>query len=85
LASVDGRGFQEQRHTARSWRRLLQGPAVEIDNKVPWVIISDKAMKVRMLHCELKWEIPIKMIYVEKERGEERGERGKFVEGVVRR
>ena len=41
-------------------RRLLQGPVVGIDNKVPWVIISDKAMKVRMLHCELKWEIPIR-------------------------
>jgi hypothetical protein len=23
-------------------------------------IIGDKAMKVRMLHCELKWEIPTK-------------------------
>ncbi|MFC1982606.1 hypothetical protein ACFLV5_02325 [Chloroflexota bacterium] len=37
FAKVDGRGFQEQRYTARSWRRLLQGPVVEIDNKVPWV------------------------------------------------
>ena len=60
FANVDGRGFQEQRYTARSWRRLLQGPVVGIYNKVPWVIISDKAMKVRMLHCELKWEIPIR-------------------------
>ena len=25
-------------------------------------IISNKAMKVRMLHCELKWEIPIKIV-----------------------
>jgi hypothetical protein len=25
-------------------------------------IIGDKAMKVRMLHCELKWEIPIKSL-----------------------
>ena len=25
----------EQRYTARSWRRLLQDPVVEIDNKVP--------------------------------------------------
>ena len=41
---------------ARSWRRLLQDPVVEIDNKVPWEYISDKAMKFRMLHCELKWE-----------------------------
>ena len=37
FASVNGRGFQEQRYMARSWRRLLQGPAVEIDNKVPSV------------------------------------------------
>ncbi len=33
FANVDGRGFQEQRYTVRSWRRLLQGPVVEIDNK----------------------------------------------------
>ena len=25
-----------------------------------WDTICDKAMKVRMLHCELKWEIPDK-------------------------
>lgn len=37
FANVDGRGFREQRYTARSWRKLLQGPIVEIDNKIPWV------------------------------------------------
>ncbi len=37
FANVDGRGFQKQRYMARSWRRLLQSPVVEIDNKVPWV------------------------------------------------
>jgi len=37
FANVDGRGFQEQQYMARSWRRLLQGPVVEIDNKVPWI------------------------------------------------
>ena len=37
FANVDGRGFQEQRYTDRSWRRLLQGPVVELDNKVPCV------------------------------------------------
>jgi len=36
FANIDGRGFHEQRYTARSWRRLLQGLVVEIDNKVPW-------------------------------------------------
>jgi hypothetical protein len=62
FANVDGRGFQEQRYTARSWRRLFQGPVVEIDSQVYHVyIVSDKAMKVRMLHCELKWEIPVEM------------------------
>jgi len=35
FAKVDGRGFQEQRYTARSWRRLLQGSEMGIDNKVP--------------------------------------------------
>jgi len=25
-------------------------------------IISDKAMRVRMLHCELKWEIPAMLV-----------------------
>ena len=37
FANVDGRGFQEQRYTARTWKGLLQGSVVEIDSKVPWV------------------------------------------------
>ena len=37
FTNVDGQGFQEQRYTAHSWRRLLQGPVVEIDNQVPWI------------------------------------------------
>jgi hypothetical protein len=32
FANVDGRGFQEQRYTARSLRRLLQGSEREVDN-----------------------------------------------------
>ena len=47
--------------------RLLFGgqasPVMEIDSKVPQEdTFSDKVMKVRMLHCELKWEIPINEI-----------------------
>jgi len=63
----DGQVFQEQRYTARSWRRLLQCPVVEIDNKVHGYIICDRAMKVRMLHCELKWEIPNSITTIRKE------------------
>jgi len=38
----DGRGFHEQRYTARLWRRLLQGPVVGIDSQVyHGYIISD--------------------------------------------
>ena len=65
FANVDGLGFQEQRYTSRSWKRLLQGSVVEIDNNVPWLIISDKAMKLRMLHCKLKWEIPTRRPFSE--------------------
>ncbi len=37
----------------------IAGPVVEIDSQVYYgYIVSDKAMKVRILHCELKWEIP---------------------------
>jgi len=44
FANVDGRGFQEQRYTARSWRRLLQSPVVEIDSQVyHGYIISNKS------------------------------------------
>ena len=36
----------------------MQGPVVEIDGQVyDGYIVSDKAMKVRMFHYELKWEI----------------------------
>ena len=34
----------------------IVGSVVEIDNN--GYIICDKAIKVWMLHCELKWEIP---------------------------
>ena len=35
-----------------------RAPVVEIDNKVyHGHIISNKAMKVRVPHCELKWEM----------------------------
>ena len=55
-----GRGLQEQQYMARSWWKLLQDPVVEIDSQMyHGYIVSDKAMKVRMLHCELKWEIPV--------------------------
>jgi hypothetical protein len=37
FANVDERGLQEQRYTGRWWRRLLQDPGVELDNKVPCV------------------------------------------------
>ncbi len=38
FANIDERGFQEQRYTVRSRRRLLQEPVVEVDNKVvPWI------------------------------------------------
>ncbi len=43
FANVGGRGFEEQRYTARSWRRLLQGSVVEIDDKVPWMYYCDQA------------------------------------------
>jgi len=35
FANVDGRGFQEQRYTARMSRGLLQGSEMNIDNQVP--------------------------------------------------
>ena len=63
FANVNGREFQEQRYTARSWRRLLQAPLVGIDSQVYHrYIVSDKARKVRMLHCELKWEMSMYML-----------------------
>ena len=38
----------------------MQGPVAEIDNRVYHdYIVGDKAMKVRMPRCELKWKIPI--------------------------
>ncbi len=38
---------------------VIAGPVVEIDSQVyHGYIVSDKAMKARILHCELKWEIP---------------------------
>ena len=50
---------RNERYTARLGRSLLQAPVVEIDSQVHHgYIVNNKVMKVRMLHCELKWEIP---------------------------